>query len=76
MSAYFAPLVILPDLITEPGDYLTRAGDIVTIAAVSRRHDYGCAGQYVTGVPDRWHKSGRLYAHTVSQNDIVAAVAA
>lgn len=70
-SAYFAPLVTLPSIIVQPGRYRTRSGDIVTLDAVSIRHDFGCVGSYPNGVRDAWHKSGRLYATGECRNDIV-----
>lgn len=77
-SAYFAPLVTLPDVITEPGFYETRRGNRVIVTHTSTKHDFGCVGQYLdescTWVKDRWHKSGRLYAGVLSDNDIVRKV--
>lgn len=70
-SAYFAPLVLAPTLITEPGQYLTRGGETVTIDRTSARHDFGCVGSYASGQTERWHRSGRLFAGVHSQNDIV-----
>lgn len=70
-SAYFASLVLLPVVVSEPGTYRTRGGDLVTITAVSTRHNFGCFGTYSNGVRDGWHRSGRLYATSECQNDIV-----
>ncbi len=75
MSAYFAAFVNLPVVISEPGEYLTRGGERVTIEQASTRHSFGCVGGYADcGTQDRWHKSGRLYAGTESRNDIVSRV--
>nr|WP_194151607.1 hypothetical protein [Pseudomonas caspiana] len=72
MSSYFVPLITLPDVINEPGEYLTRGGDRVTIDHASTRHDYGCVGFYVEcESPDKWHKSGRILATSETRNDIV-----
>lgn len=77
MGTYFAPLVTLPTIIIEPGEYRTRADDVVTIHTTSNRHDFGCHGHYgADGVIDGWHRSGRLFAGMESGNDIVARVAA
>lgn len=74
-SAYFAPLVTLPRVITEPGRYLTRAGEIVTITVTSSKHDLGNAGYYEKcGTPDHWHHSGRIFASRETPNDIVSKV--
>jgi len=70
-SAYFAPLVSLPTIITEPGAYLTRGGERVKVKTVSTKHDFGCIGSYSDGVSEGWHKSGRLFAGVYSDNDIV-----
>lgn len=73
-SAYFAQLVLKPAIITRPGRYRTRDGEIVEIATTSGRHDFGCRGRYASGVPDSWHRSGRLYATSECLNDLVEAV--
>ncbi|QIG65745.1 hypothetical protein phiOC_p080 [Ochrobactrum phage vB_OspM_OC] len=71
-KAYFLPLVSLPVVIDESGEYVTRCGDVVTVTIVSTKHDMGCHGFYnAGGVSESWHKSGRLYAGTESFNDIV-----
>lgn len=72
-KSYFAPLVNLPVLITTPGDYRTRSGELVSIETVSERHDFRCTGRYVSGPVDCWHKSGRLLATSETANDIVQA---
>jgi hypothetical protein len=72
MSAYFAPLVLLPVVVTAPGRYLTRCGEQVLVRRASSRHDFGCAGEYACGTREAWHRSGRLYAGIVSRNDIVS----
>jgi len=71
-SPYFVPLISLPDIITESADYLTRAGEVVVIGEISKRHEFACVGHYRDqNKSDFWHKSGRLYAGVESQNDIV-----
>lgn len=70
-SAYFAPLVTLPVIITEPGQYRTRAGEVVTVKTVSKRNDYGCRGHYRNGLLEFWHRSGRIFANVLSDHDIV-----
>ena len=73
MSSYFTPLVTLPAIITAPGSYRTRCGDVVRVDSVSTRHDFGCKGSYAGGPAESWHKSGRLLATSETRNDIVAA---
>lgn len=73
-KAYFLPLVSLPVIIDEPGKYVTRCGDVVTINIVSVKHDFGCYGSYGVGdngAGESWHKSGRLFATSKSLYDIV-----
>lgn len=72
-KAYFAPLVSLPRVITAPGEYLTRAGERVTICKVSPRQDFGCEGIYAKGGDEAWHKTGRLFAGRECRNDIVGS---
>jgi hypothetical protein len=71
-TTYFVPLITLPTIIDQPGEYLTRCGETVTVSVVSSKHDLGCLGEYSPDIREGWHKSGRLYASTQSKNDIVA----
>lgn len=76
-SNYFAPLVPLPVIIDEPGAYVTRKGECVTvdfIGRVSTEHAFSCFGNYSGGVCETWHKSGRLHASTETENDIIRKV--
>lgn len=70
--SYFASLVVRPTVISGPGKYVTRCGEIVEIVQSSHRHDYGCAGTYSNRTTERWHKSGRLFASRETANDVVA----
>jgi len=74
MSAYFAPIVSRPTVITAPGEYTTRSGERVTVTKTSRLNDFDCFGVYAdSGIAERWHRSGRLYAGVESRNDIVGS---
>lgn len=75
-SAYFAPLVTLPTVITEPGEYVTRCGELITIHKASSRHCFGCHGVYQNGIVESWHHSGRILADRETANDIVRSAAA
>lgn len=75
-AAYFAPLVSLPILISAPGLYVTRDGKVVSVSAVSDRHDFGCVGTYNNGTRESWHRSGRILATSETANDIIDQVAA
>ncbi|MFL1449187.1 hypothetical protein ACI77O_12400 [Pseudomonas tritici] len=72
MSLFNYPLIFLPVVITEPGEYLTRCGDTVTVATVSDRHDLNNKGSYnACGTDDSWHKSGRILGSRETANDII-----
>jgi len=59
----------LPVIVAQPGAYLTRCGERVTVTAVSGRY---ASGTYANGVKECWHKSGRLFPITDSDNDIIS----
>jgi hypothetical protein len=65
--------VVLPTVITVPGDYRTRCGEMVHVKSV---HQQGwAAGNYaVCGIPDVWDVSGRILRYSLSNNDIVEFV--
>lgn len=74
--AYFVPLVILWDVITGPGEYVTRCGEVVSIdSADCRAAKLDCLGSYADGTRERWHRSGRIMASREMVNDIVRATA-
>lgn len=76
-SGYFAPLVTLPIVVTEPGTYRTRCGEEVIVSTVSTQHTFGCYGVYKSsGIDESWHKSGRVLASRETDNDIVARAGA
>jgi hypothetical protein len=70
-NALFAAFLTLPSVITGPGRYVTRGGEVVSVGVASTRHDFGCSGAYSTGQAEGWHKSGRLYFGRETANDIV-----
>jgi len=59
--------IVLPTIITGPGEYRTRCGETVTIDTVGRF----ATGRYSDGVPETWDVSGRLLPFNESKNDIV-----
>lgn len=69
-----APLMPLPNIITESGKYLTRCGDLVVVNTIGHVAKFSCAGSYPDGVKELWHRSGRLYANIKSVNDIVEKI--
>ena len=74
MSVYLWPLVTLPAVITEPGAYITRIGERVTVVCATQRNSFDCNGFYGAdseAISESWHRSGRLYSNVESSNDIV-----
>ena len=65
-------IFLMPPIITAPGQYRTRRGELVTITEVAKGHMFACRGTYPCGTVDHWHKSGRLYAGRESINDIIS----
>lgn len=75
---YFAPLVVLPRIVTEPGPYVTRQGEEVAVESIREAIDgsrlwwgFGCRGEYSNGIAESWHTSGRIRATSETANDIV-----
>lgn len=68
-----ANYVVLPTIITGPGQYVTRGGETVTITSVrpGNGEPYAAQGGYANGVEECWDVSGRLYPNILSDNDIV-----
>jgi len=73
-DTYFAPLTLLPSVINEFGDYLTRSGEIVTIMSLSSSSDFKNLGVHETGVLAAWHRSGRILTSSETSNDIVRPI--
>lgn len=71
-TSSFATFLTLPRFIDAPGDYLTRAGERVTITSVGRFATFDCRGAYSCGTPEGWNVTGRLYFGAESQNDIIS----
>ena len=75
-SAYFYPLIFPPTVITEPGQYKTRCGEIVTVESTSAKHnDFENRGFYGTKearIDEGWHRTGRINASRETANDIVS----
>jgi len=66
-DTYFAPLTLLPSVINEFGDYLTRSG-------LSSSSDFKNLGVHETGVLAAWHRSGRILTSSETSNDIVRPI--
>jgi len=72
-AVWSTAFILLPTVITEPGDYITRKGEHVTVytTAGKTRSGYTCYGHYADGTTETWHPSGRLYFCQECDNDIV-----
>lgn len=69
-----SPLMPITKIITIPGKYLSRCGDLIVITDIGSNLRFSCFGLYPDGVKDAWHTSGRLFANVESVNDIVEKV--
>ena len=69
--AYMSGFIGKPTIIVKPGEYKTRSGEIVVISKVTESFYLQCYGYYKNGVAESWHKSGRIFANVISENDIV-----
>ena len=66
---YCAHFLSFPVIITEPGQYVTRSGEVVVIEDGSDFH--WKRGRYPNGVRESWHRSGRIFSGQETPNDIV-----
>lgn len=66
---YCAHFLGFPVVITAPGQYVTRSGEVVEVDDVRDHH--WKLGRYPSGVHERWHRSGRIFSGTETANDIV-----
>lgn len=64
-----------PVVITEPGKYQTKGGDVVTITEVPfTAYRPVCKGTYSNGVEDHWTPSGHIFPAMDSLNDLVKKI--
>jgi len=70
-KAWFSAFVTMPTIITAPGKYVTRCGEVVTVEVAKQKHIFGCSGTYSTGQREEWHMTGRLMFDRETPNDIV-----
>lgn len=75
-KGWMASLMPLPIVIDGKGMYKTRSGEKVFVQHVEtdKPASFNCYGFYENEVPDRWHRSGRLYFNRPCDNDIVEKV--
>lgn len=66
---YAAFFLSFPEVITTPGQYVTRSGETVTIENADNAH--WKRGHYADGTPERWNRSGRIFSGQETQNDII-----
>jgi len=68
--SYYSPL--LPVIVDEPGNYMTRAGEVVHIYQTGKSATYALNfGNYPNGVDESWHQSGRIFCGRECNNDII-----
>jgi hypothetical protein len=65
--------IVQPTIITRPGNYRTRGGEVVTIENIGRGA-YAAQGHYPNGTNERWDICGRVLPFSLSQNDILEPV--
>lgn len=68
---YAAFFLGLPPLITQPGRYVTRSGEVVQVDDTSNTH--WKRGAYPCGTAETWNRSGRIFSGRETPNDIVRA---
>jgi hypothetical protein len=59
-----------PTIVSQPGRYVTRGGETVTVERIDRSRAFG---QYPNGTREWWTLSGRTLPFTESPNDLVGA---
>jgi len=70
MSYWIVSLNLMnPTIVTTPGQYVTRGGEVVTIERLDGLRAYG---QYANGSREWWTLSGRTLPFSESPNDLVA----
>lgn len=67
----FVQHIILPTIVTRPGRYVTRCGEVVTVERITTGLHASAYGYYSNGIEERWDACGRLLPHSLSKNDIV-----
>lgn len=66
---YEAFFLSKPVVITTPGQYVTRSGEVVE---VDEANDYHWKfGRYPSGIRERWHCSGYIFSGRETPNDII-----
>lgn len=60
-----------PKIITVPGQYKTRSGELVTVNALTQKHAFGL---YSNGIEENWYLTGHIWPTKECQNDIVEKV--
>lgn len=66
---YEAFFLSKPVVITTPGQYVTRSGEVVEVDDASDYH--WKRGRYQDGTPESWHRSGRIFSGRETPNDII-----
>lgn len=67
----------LPIIITKPGKYRTRCGEVVTITSTGRNlvwEQWGAVGTFPEGIVDSWNINGRRTSMAENRHDIIEAL--
>lgn len=71
MGWYWVSLCVLPVVVSQPGKYETRCGEVVEVYAIDSRYPHLVHGHYPSGIQESWHESGRIFAGRETDNDII-----
>lgn len=64
----------LPEIITKPGLYRSRCGEIITVTDIGRGsvfEQWGVKGTFPEGIEEKWNVNGRRYSSQETMHDIV-----
>lgn len=63
-----------PKVVTGPGRYATRSGEVVEVSYLGGYNNFEAFGVYDNGTAERWYVSGHVLPYSLSQNDIIQAL--
>ncbi len=66
--------LLQPVVVTGPGLYETRGGELARVESVAAKGLFRCRGAYACGISESWPVSGRIFPHMQSRNDLVRKV--
>lgn len=74
-AATHVAYILQPVVVTGPGVYETRGGELARVERINERGLFRCRGTYACGIAESWPVSGRIFPYTQSCNDLVRKVA-